>query len=180
MDNSRVNEIFERIQEIQNKWNDLKQKISRINNRKNNKDKFKTILNQEVNKKIDETDKKCLEKKIDEVSKKYNVDPNLIKAIIEVESNWNRYAVSHRGAKGLMQLMDITIRELGVKDPFDPEENIEAGTRFFSSLLKMYDNSLEEALSAYNYGPSKVKKGEGVPNVYQVQQYVSNILRKVL
>jgi soluble lytic murein transglycosylase-like protein len=111
---------------------------------------------------------------ITRAAKKFNVDKGIIKSIIAAESYANPKAVSRTGAKGLMQLMDKTADSLGVKNSFDPEENIMGGTKFIKHLLKKYE-SIDLALAAYNAGPSNVEKYNGVPPFKETQNYIKRI-----
>lgn len=113
---------------------------------------------------------------INKYASQNNLDPNLIKRIIEVESNYNPYAVSKKGAMGLMQIMPETAKDLNVENPFDPEQNIAAGTKYLSLLLKQYNGDLAKALAAYNAGPSIVNYYNGVPPFKETQDYVQKIL----
>ena len=114
------------------------------------------------------------DKIITKAAKKFNVDKGIIKSIIAAESYANPKAVSRTGAKGLMQLMDKTADSLGVKNSFDPEENIMGGTKFMKNLLKKYD-SVDLALAAYNAGPGNVDKYNGVPPFKETQNYIKRI-----
>ncbi len=113
---------------------------------------------------------------IDYHAKRYNIDPNLIKAIIKAESDFDRYAVSRRGAQGLMQLMPDTAKDLKVVDPFNPEQNIDGGVRYLRSLLKMFNGSVVLSLAAYNAGPTTVIKSRGVPRITETRNYVRRVL----
>jgi soluble lytic murein transglycosylase-like protein len=95
---------------------------------------------------------------IAQASAVYGVDPSLVKAVIHQESSFNPYAVSSAGAKGLMQLMDDTGDGLGVTDPFDPQQNVHAGTQFLAGLLRKYNGNEGVALAAYNAGPGRVDR----------------------
>lgn len=108
----------------------------------------------------------------------YGVDAELISSVMEVESHFNPKAVSVKNASGLMQLLPETAARLGVKDIFDPKENIDAGTHYLHDLLQLYNNDLTLALAAYNAGPDKVQKYGNVPPYRETQSYVKQVKRK--
>jgi hypothetical protein len=114
---------------------------------------------------------------IEAASAQYKVDADLIASVIAVESNFEPKAISRRDARGLMQLLPETAARLGVKDIFDPKENIDAGTRYLGDLLKRYDNNLALALAAYNAGPEKVEKFGSVPPYAETISYVRRVKR---
>lgn len=102
--------------------------------------------------------------------------PDLVRAVVQVESGFNQYARSPKGAKGLMQLMPDTAREFGVVNPYNPAENVRAGTQYLRLLLERYDNNEELALAAYNAGPKAVDRyGENVPPFRETRNYVEKI-----
>ncbi len=111
----------------------------------------------------------------EETARKYGVSPRLAKSMIEVESGWNPGALSRKGAMGLMQLMPETARLYGISDPFDPEENIDAGIRYLKYLIDRF-GKLEFALAAYNAGPTTVDKYRGIPPFRETRNYVKAIM----
>ncbi len=118
------------------------------------------------------------ERLINHYARLYNIDPFLVKLIIQKESQFNPRAVSRSGAMGLMQLMPETARRLGVKKPFDPAQNIEGGVRFLRELFIMFDGDLELTLAAYHAGPGIVKRLNRVPSIPETIAYVDYILSR--
>jgi soluble lytic murein transglycosylase-like protein len=106
---------------------------------------------------------------------RHNVDPNLVRAVVKVESNFNPNAVSRKGAMGLMQLMPSTARQLKVQNPFDPEQNVDAGVRQLKHLLESYGGDVKLTLAAYNAGSGAVARSAGVPRYAETQNYVRRI-----
>ncbi len=113
---------------------------------------------------------------ISSTSKKYRIEPSLVYAVIQVESNWNSQAVSRRGAIGLMQLMPATAQDMNITNPFNPEENIEGGVRYLRYLLDRFNGELSLTLAAYNAGPGKIEKHRGIPPITETQKYVKRVL----
>jgi soluble lytic murein transglycosylase-like protein len=115
---------------------------------------------------------------IEQTAKTYSVNPALVDSVIQVESNYNPYAISPKGAQGLMQLMPATARRFGVKNSFDPQENIEGGVRYLKFLQDTFkDDRL--AIAAYNAGEAAVTKYAGVPPYAETIKYVANVGRKL-
>ncbi len=119
-----------------------------------------------------------IDKIIDDASRKYRLDPEVIKAVIKIESGGNPQAVSPAGAKGLMQLIDSTASDMGVKNAFNPKENIEGGARYLRRLLDQF-GELHLALAAYNAGPGAVMQHGGIPPYRETQNYVKNVLAQL-
>ncbi len=115
---------------------------------------------------------------IQNASEKYRLHPSLLESIIEAESNGNPKAVSSTGAKGLMQLADTTASDMGVKDVFDPQQNVEAGAKYLRILIDRFKD-IKKALAAYNAGPGKVVRYEGIPPYEETRNYVKNVLDSI-
>ncbi|MFA4021702.1 lytic transglycosylase domain-containing protein [Clostridioides difficile] len=130
----------------------------------------------------DKNVKSRIENAVEQASKKYNVDENLIKAIIKVESDFNPNTVSSAGAKGLMQLMPENCKDLGVADPFDIEQNIDAGTRHIKEYIDMFGGSIEMGLMAYNGGPGRMRSRgvESISDLYKMPKETQNYIPKVM
>ncbi len=114
---------------------------------------------------------------ISEASLRFNIPQALIKAVIVVESNFNPDAVSHAGAKGLMQLMPKTAKQMGVKDIFDPRQNILGGTRYLRILANSYKGDLVLTLASYNAGQKVVDRHMDIPPIDETQRYVRRVLK---
>jgi soluble lytic murein transglycosylase len=107
--------------------------------------------------------------------RKHEISPALVKAVIHAESAFDPDATSRKGASGLMQLMPVTARQMGVADPFDPAQNVMGGTRYLKQLLGRFGD-LELAVAAYNAGPEAVKRHQGVPPYRETRSYVRNVI----
>jgi soluble lytic murein transglycosylase-like protein len=112
---------------------------------------------------------------IDQAAARHNVDPSLVRAVIKVESNFNPNAVSRKGAMGLMQLMPQTARSLNVTNPFDPQQNVDAGVRHLKQLMESYGGDVKLSLAAYNAGAGAVARSAGVPRFAETRNYVNRI-----
>ena len=116
---------------------------------------------------------------IDAAAKRHDMDANVVREVARQESAFRPCAVSSKGAEGVMQLMPATQATLGVRNAFDPQESIEAGTRLLRQLLDRYQGDLSLALSAYNAGPARVDRVLGVPQIPETQNYVHGILERL-
>lgn len=113
---------------------------------------------------------------IDEAAQKYELDADLIRAVIRTESAFDAAAVSTAGAQGLMQLMPALAAELGVTDPFDPRQNIMAGSKYLSALLAYHHGDVPLAVASYNAGPGAVARYQGIPPYEETERYVRTIV----
>ncbi len=113
---------------------------------------------------------------IDQHSYAADLDPKLVRAVIQVESGYNADALSNKGAIGLMQLMPGTARELGVSDPYDPNENVHGGTAYLRQLLTQFEERIELAVAAYNAGPNAVVRYGGIPPYDETIDYVQRVI----
>ena len=173
------------------KWQNLVELKENNSSDKNNVETKKTggnenKINKDVSRNIDEISVspgpvslqrlQKLNPYIQEASRKFGVEENLIKSIILTESAANPYAVSKSNAKGVMQLMDSTAVEMGVENVWNPKENIMGGTKYFAKMLRQYNWDIKLALAAYNAGPGNVDKYNGVPPFKETQNYLTRVL----
>jgi soluble lytic murein transglycosylase-like protein len=113
---------------------------------------------------------------VNQAGKEASVSPDLLRSVISQESAFRPCAVSDKGAMGLMQIMETTASDLGVKNPFDPRENVTAGAKLLKQLINLYNGDLTLALSAYNAGPARVNPLLGIPQIPETIHYVNKIL----
>jgi soluble lytic murein transglycosylase-like protein len=114
---------------------------------------------------------------VNQASGRYRLDPDLVNSVIKAESDFKTHAVSPKGAQGLMQLMPGTASQLGVPNAFDPQANVEGGTKYLRELLERYNFDLVKALAAYNAGPQRVEQFGGVPPYHETRAYVARIVK---
>ena len=165
-----------RIQAIENQFQSL---MSFAAPQKKKKKKKKILDTSMENKKNSTpTSRSEINELIDKYSEQAGLDVDFVKAVINQESGFNPNATSKCGAMGLMQLMPGTAQGLGVTNAYDPEQNIQGGTKYLKGLLDRFDNNKSLALAAYNAGPNAVKKYGGIPPYQETQNYVKNVLAR--
>jgi soluble lytic murein transglycosylase-like protein len=122
-------------------------------------------------------DRHSLDAMVNGAGQRHQIDPDFINSVIRAESGFNNRAVSKKGARGLMQLMPQTASQLGVANSFDPNANVEGGTKYLRELLERYNYDVPKALAAYNAGSRRVDRYHGVPPYFETQTYVAKIIR---
>jgi soluble lytic murein transglycosylase-like protein len=120
-------------------------------------------------------DRDGAEKLVREAADRHNVDPALVRAVIQTESNWNSSAISRKGAVGLMQLMPSTAQRFGATEFYSPQQNVDAGVKYLKTLLQRYDGNLDLALAAYNAGEGAVDRAHGIPAFRETRNYVQKV-----
>nr|MDP9147318.1 lytic transglycosylase domain-containing protein [Acidobacteriota bacterium] len=120
-------------------------------------------------------DRDGVERLVREAADRHRVDPALIRAVIQTESNWNIGALSNRGAGGLMQLIPTTAHRFGVNDVFNPQQNIDGGVHYLRTLLERYNGNLDMALAAYNAGEGAVDRAHGIPAFRETRNYILKV-----
>lgn len=117
-----------------------------------------------------------LDEVVERLAVRARLDPDLVHSVIQVESGYDVFALSRKGAMGLMQLMPSTASDLRVADPWNAEQNVDGGTRYLGRLMEMFDRRLEWALAGYNAGPEAVRRYQGIPPYPETQEYVRRVL----
>ncbi len=167
---NRIAEIFTRMEKINNKFN------KQSNNYTSFQNKLAEVQERIYKDKLSGNLATKYDGIIENKAIKYSIPKKLIKSIIKQESNFNSKAVSIKGAKGLMQLMPQTADLLGVRNIFNPEENIEAGVKYLRTMLNRFNGDITKALAAYNAGPEVVERNNGIPNYSETKNYIKNVL----
>lgn len=114
---------------------------------------------------------------IETVALKHGLDPELVHAVVQAESNYQPRAKSNVGARGLMQVMPKTAKDFGIKNLYDPENNLEAGVQYLKWLMERFDGNLKKTIAAYNAGPGAVRRYRGIPPYQETRQYVQKVMK---
>ena len=138
---------------------------------------FPSSVAQPTNQQQALVDRRSLDEMVSGAGRRHQIDPDFINSVIRAESGFNNRAVSKKGAQGLMQLIPQTASHLGVANSFDPNSNVEGGTKYLRELLEKYNYDVPKALAAYNAGPGRVDRYRGVPPYFETQTYVAKIIR---
>lgn len=138
---------------------------------------YKVYIKESPQKPLNSYNENLYDHVISEASQTHDVPFSLLKALIKTESDFNPWAVSSAGARGLMQLMPENIKTFNIKNPFDPRENIMGGTRFLKQLIDRFNGKLPLALAAYNAGPGVVEKYQRIPPFKETENFVKEVMR---
>lgn len=174
MSNNLIQQIFyEKLQEIQSRI------PVKLNFPQLEQNQFQAVLDQAVGtvSSLSSVSPSAYDSMITNAARRYQLAPELIKAVMKAESGFNPSALSSAGAQGLMQLMPETAQALGVNNVWDPQENINGGAKYLRQMLDRYDGSLPLALAAYNAGPGNVDAYEGIPPFTETQNYVKRVIQ---
>ncbi len=179
--------IFDRIKEIQERFGLNRPDTDRVPKESFQQVHDRTMDEAEIRKtgepappEIKNTSPKEIQRLADFYADRNRIPKNLVKSVIEVESGYRPDAVSPKGAMGLMQLMPAVADQFGVNNPFDPTENIRAGTGLLKQLLETYNGDYKRALAAYNAGPAAVERRGGVPDYKETKDYVNRVIESYL
>ncbi len=188
---SDMYKVFERINEIKSRFGLKRHNIyaeKNLHGTSNTKQSYaeieKSVMGSKIKKNSHSVKKVYSKDDINRIADYYSklnkVPSALVKSVILNESGYDNYAVSPKGAKGLMQLMPVIIRKLNVSDPFEPEENIKAGVKYLKELLDKYNGDYKKTLAAYNAGSRAVEKYGGVPDYKETGHYVKKVLKSYM
>ncbi len=162
------------------KYRDQNGVVHFTNTRPNKQKKFKVYIKERPQKKYRPFSTTQYDDIIKKAAKQHGLLFSLIKSVIAVESSFNPQAVSHKGARGLMQIMPQNFRTLAITNPFDPYQNIMGGSLYLKRMMKRFDGQLTWALAAYNAGPEAVVRHSGIPPYQETQEYVRRVLKSLI